>query len=936
MRYFNQSIQFAFLFFSRMLVVVVCLSLIPACDLISGLTPQEHIEKARSYLAKGNIDSSIIELKNALQKDANLAEARWLLGSAYHKLGAGQAAYKELELARKLGYDKPELETTILQVLLLKGEFQAVLDKTTDDIVKASSKPAAMLAVRANAYLGLKRLEDARSVFSKSLALDSSSIDARLGLAQVSAVKNDLVKAKRTLDEAQAVAPEDIRIWIMYGQIVLLENNYTEAEQAFSKAVSIASYKVQAQLGLARSLLAQGKYDAAVVPLDNVKSRYPNHPSARYFRAYIAFKNNDKEKTKDILRGILKTHPNHTESLLLLSSIFFQEGGQVEQTIEYLIRLVSIVPNHLPAIKLLAYIQINNNQAELAIKRLEQVVSNYRSDAQLLSLLGSAYLKAGDLAKGSEFLEQAVQLNPDAAGIRTQLALGQLASGSREEAISQLEVAVKLNSNLIQADILLVLTHIETKAYDAAIEAAQSMLKKQPDNPLPFNLMGVAYLGKGDTGTARDQFEQALKIKPDFTSALANLAQLDIRQGSVDSAEKRYRQILRIDENNVQALLNLARFEEQRGHKDKMYRLLQTARIGNPTSLAPRLLLGKYYLNTRNYKALQDVANEAYKLAPGNPGVILLQSQAWRLSGKPDEALTLLQSLVEKHPDLLDALYELSVVQLQKGDLTAAKQFLDKILASNPDHFRAMIISVDLALREHNHEDARRFLEMIKQSHPDSNVINILAGDIASSEGKYGAAIKFYNMALDVDESSTIILKLSRAHIANGDSNKAHSVLQKWIEHHPDDMEVKLLLASSYQQESLFDQAIILYRQISNKNPNNAIALNNLSWLYFKKDDPQALEFAQKAYALSPEQPEVLDTMGWIMVKQNQIEQGLKFLQSAQAAMPKSPDIRFHVAAAIAASGDKTRARKELKSLLGEHKSFTERKEAEELLASLR
>ncbi|MFQ5661400.1 MAG: XrtA/PEP-CTERM system TPR-repeat protein PrsT [Gammaproteobacteria bacterium] len=936
MRYSNQAVPFTFLSFSRMLVVVVCLSLIPACDSISGLTPQEHIEKARGYLDKGDINSGIIELKNALQKDTNLAEARWLLGNAYLKLGAGQAAYKELEHARQLGYDKPDLETTLLQVLLLNGEFQAVLDKTTEDMVKASSSPAAMLALRANAYLGLKRLEEAKSAFNNSLAMDSSSIDARLGLAQISAVEKNLVKARQILDAAQAIAPQDVRIWIMYGQIALLENRYLEAEQVFSKAVSIAPYNMQAQLGLARSLLAQGKYEAAVVPLDRVKSRYPNQPTARYFRSYIAFKNNDKEKAKDILRGILKSYPNHPESLLLLSSILYQEGGQVEQTIEYLTRLVSIVPNHLPAIKLLSYIQIKNNQTKPAIKRLEQVVTNYRSDAQLLSLLGSAYIKAGNLAKGSDYLEQAVQLNPDAPGLRTQLAIGQLASGSREEAISQLETAVKLDSNLTQADILLVLSQIEAKAYDAAIEAAQAMIKKQPDNPLPFNLMGVAYLGKGDTAAAREQFEQALKAKPDFTPAIANLALLDLQEGNEASAEKRYKKILGIDENNVLALVNLGRFEERRGNKDKMYRLLQQARIENETALQPRLLLGRYYLNERDYKALREVAGEAYKLAPNNPRAILLEGESRRLNGKLEEAYSLLQSLANKYPDFLDALYELGIDQLQKGDQNAAKQSMDKILAKQPDHIGALTFLIDLALRGEDHKTARKLLDRIRQTHPEANEINILSGDIALSEGNPGDAIRFYAKALKADESNSVILKLSRAYIASGNVNKARSVLQDWSEDHPDDQEVRLLLASSYQQENLFDKAIILYRQILNKDPNNAMALNNLSWLYFKKDDSRAFELAQKAYALSPDQPEILDTMGWIMVKQNQIEQGLKYLQSAQAVMPESPDIRFHVAAAIAASGNKKRARKELISLLDEHKSFTERKEAEELLTSLR
>ena len=80
------------------LVLVTALS---ACS--DSDTAQSHIDRANGHFAAGETSSALIELKNALQKDAQSAEARWLLGSAYLAMGDAVAAEKELSRAQRLG-----------------------------------------------------------------------------------------------------------------------------------------------------------------------------------------------------------------------------------------------------------------------------------------------------------------------------------------------------------------------------------------------------------------------------------------------------------------------------------------------------------------------------------------------------------------------------------------------------------------------------------------------------------------------------------------------------------------------------------------------------------------------------------------------------------------------------------------------------------------
>jgi predicted Zn-dependent protease len=118
-------------------------------------------------------------------------------------------------------------------------------------------------------------------------------------------------------------------------------------------------------------------------------------------------------------------------------------------------------------------------------------------------------------------------------------------------------------------------------------------------------------------------------------------------------------------------------------------------------------------------------------------------------------------------------------------------------------------------------------------------------------------------------------------------------------------------------------------------DPKNILALNNLAWLYQQEKDPRALATAEQAYSLKPDSITIMDTLGWILVEQGDIARALKLLKAASEKAPTATGIRYHWAAALAKSGDKASARRELGDLLTKNKKFPERQDAQELLRQL-
>jgi Flp pilus assembly protein TadD len=84
-----------------------------------------------------------------------------------------------------------------------------------------------------------------------------------------------------------------------------------------------------------------------------------------------------------------------------------------------------------------------------------------------------------------------------------------------------------------------------------------------------------------------------------------------------------------------------------------------------------------------------------------------------------------------------------------------------------------------------------------------------------------------------------------------------------------------------------------------------------------------------------PNQPEVIDTLGWLLVQNGDTNRGLVLLQETTTKAPHVADIRYHMAAALEKAGRRAEARKELDRLLKSSKTFPERDKAEPLREQL-
>jgi len=895
---------------------------------------QKLYQEAQQYHAKGDDKAAIIQLKNALQKNSDNAEARYLLGVIYNDTHDPKSAEKELRHARRLGYKPGDVQLAVGRSLMAQGEFQRALDEVQPMPDAAKDVQAGILSLRGNAQLALQQPGDARKSFEAALQVQPGFADALLGQARLAAGKGDAAEAMRLVELALDGTPGNTEAGLLKGDLLRAQAKTAEAIAAYRQVLKIDPNNTGAHLSLASMDVASGDFAAARMEIQALQKTSPNNPLARYLQAMVDFREGKYPQARDALQEVLKIAPDHMPSVLLSGAVAFALGSY-EQAEADLTKFLKRFPGNSYARKLLASTQLKTGRSQNALETLNPLQSDDHPDPQVLALTGEAYAQSKDFAAATGYFEKAAALAPKNAALRTQVGLSHLAGGDSQRAVADLQSAAELDPKQSRADTLLVIAHLSRKEYDKALQAIADLEKKQPNSPDTLNLKAAAYLGKQDMANARKSLEQALALKPDYYPAAANLAQMDMRDKKPDAARKRFEGILKSAPGNVEAMLALAELAGRAGQEKEYLEWLQKAAKTSPSALRPRLLIARYYLNKKDPQNALAMAREAQSANLNNPDALDMLGTAQLAAGEKDNALVSFKQLTQLAPKAAAPYLRLAQAQAAAKDNAAALASANKALELQPDFADAEIFLFSLQLQTEHAAEALNIARKIQKQSPKVPLGYAMEGDALMQQKQFKDAAKAYETAFGNGKSGTLAIKLHAAYSQAGDAKTAEAKLAQYVKNNPQDMVPRLYLANAYLKSEQYKPAIQQYEAVLKQDAANVLVLNNLAWLYQQENSPRAVEYAEQAYKVQPNSAPIMDTLGWILVGQGKTARGLDLLQQATSKAPDAPEIRYHLAAALAKSGDGAKARQELQRLLDAGIAFPQEKEAQALLKQL-
>ncbi|WP_292044048.1 XrtA/PEP-CTERM system TPR-repeat protein PrsT [Massilia sp. UBA6681] len=889
------------------------------------------LAEAKQYQQKGDLKAAMIQLKNAVAKSPEDAEARIQLGMLHLETGDAVSADKELRKARSLGAEAGRVLPLLGKANMLQGRAKELLDDISADQAKGS---APLLSLRGDALLVTGKPDEAKAAFEAALAIDPNLGSAYLGLARHAMLNDDRAGAERLLAEALAKDLKNPDVWMAQGSMLRMNNKADEAVAAYDEALKLKPNHRDAFIEKAYVEIGRGKFPAAKLAVEGAEKAAPGNLLVVYVRALYEFSQGKYAVAQESLQKILKVAPDHMPTLLLAGASEMNLGA-VNQAEQHLRKYLESNPNNVYARKLLAQTLLKSSQPADAAAALAPALKDGTQDAQLLALAGQSYMQVRDFSKASGYLEKAAELAPKAAGVRTSLGISKLAQGDQARGLKELELATTLDPKSAEANVALIQTHMGLKQFDKALQAVASLEKQQPDSPQVQNLKGQVYLAKGDVAGARAAWDKAVALQPAFLPATANLARLDMQAKQPDAAKGRFLKVLEKDKNNVDAMTALAELALVQNRPDEVTSWLEKASNANPEAVAPALNLGMHYIRTNQ---AQKALTLARKLQPANPthgGLLEMMGQAQMATKDTAGALETYGKLVNVMPKSPLAQVRLASVYAAMKNEASAASHLKRAVEMQPNFVPARIAQVDMAIRAGRHDEALQVVRELQRVDPKTPLGFMLEGDLMLAQRKPAEAVSAYEKAHALAPTSELFAKTLQALGMAGRSKEVKARGTQWLNQHPNDVPVALLVAESNLASKEYKPAITVLERAIKSAPNNPLVLNNLAWAYQQEKDPRALAMAEQAYKLAGNHPGVMDTLGWLLVEQGDTARALPLLQKAVEKAPNAPEIRYHLAVALHKSGDKQGARKEIDKALAQNAPFSEIDAARALLKTL-
>jgi Flp pilus assembly protein TadD len=141
-------------------------------------------------------------------------------------------------------------------------------------------------------------------------------------------------------------------------------------------------------------------------------------------------------------------------------------------------------------------------------------------------------------------------------------------------------------------------------------------------------------------------------------------------------------------------------------------------------------------------------------------------------------------------------------------------------------------------------------------------------------------------------------------------SQEAFEVLTRALEQYPGDIRLlytRSLVAVDLDRIELAEGDL---RQVIEKEPGNAAALNALGYTLADRTDrfEEAQALIEEAYRLQPEESSIIDSMGWVAFRQGRLEDAEKYLRDA-FELDRNAEIAAHLGEVLWAKGEQEAAR---------------------------
>ena len=851
----------------KAIILLIMLLTIAGC---SSKTKEELYAEGVKQIKDGNPNGAIVFLKNALEKDQNYLDARYQLAKAYLDAGKFEQAEKEFQKVIRQNPSRDEIMLDLARIYNATKKPELAID-AMNKYLKSHQHSSEALEILGIGYALKNRLGEAENCLLQALKEDPRRSAAKLDLARIYIASGREREARQRLDEIINENPKSSRAYYMLADLENAAGHKDRALEIYQTILRIDKFDTTAVYKSGLIYIDKGETDKAQKLAAYLLQNYPNRPEGNRLAGLVYYYRKNYTEAIAALQNSLKTQPNMEAYYFLGLSLY--NRGEFENALNQFRKILDYNPSFIQARLLTGVILLKQGRVDDSIGEIGKILELDDKYAIAHNILGSAYMAKGMYEEGMKELTRTTELDPKIIDAHLKKGIFNLSKGKTKEAETDLRTAVRVAPEILNTRLILSSYYLRQNDHAKALSAVKEGLVGAKSDAVLYNTMASIKFADGRPDEGLKLLQKAKETDPNLSASYFNMATYFAGEGAYEKALNEYRSVLQRDPKNIKALLGMAALSDMKGRDDEALAFYKKAR--ETKAPVAYIALANYYIKKNDSSSALSVLNEAIKAIPRNTTALELKGRVYLHDRKYKDAITAFDDIESISSDLGFRLKVDAYVEMK--DFRKAAAQARRYITIKPDSAYGYMVLASVYEKQNNVD---RALEEVKNGlRVDGKNVQatMLLGNLLARKKDNVSAMKAFREAAGKNPD------YAPAYFAQG----------------------ALLDAAGNKRE-----AIKKYLEALEKAEDFVPALNNLAYSYAdgygSKQD--AVRLAVTAFRLEPGNPAVMDTLGYVLLKNGRNAEALKLLKRAADLLPNDANIRSHLSAALKANGGPSNA----------------------------
>ncbi|MDB5796469.1 MAG: tetratricopeptide repeat protein [Paucimonas sp.] len=279
------------------------------------------------------------------------------------------------------------------------------------------------------------------------------------------------------------------------------------------------------------------------------------------------------------------------------------------------------------------------------------------------------------------------------------------------------------------------------------------------------------------------------------------------------------------------------------------------------------------------------------------------------------------QVLLKAQPDDLTVLYALGLLGMQNNQLAESERYLTtylQVLAKNPDDERdpsqTLLILSQIAEQRNDIPAALKWLDQVEPNSSQTFVNTQVrrAQLLARANQLPQARSILHDTATDTEEDKVQLLIAEAQLLRTANQvGEGMAVLENGLKQYPENADLLYDYALLAEKADKLDVMETALRKVIRIAPTNQHAYNALGYSFAERGIrlEEAFTLVERALSLAPDDPFIMDSMGWVQFRLGRLKEAEALLRRAHAIRP-DPEIAVHLGEVLWVIGLRDDARK--------------------------